>query len=318
MKIALWTSVGKFEVLAALAPLEHASVIVADDAVQFTNALAEAAIVVTTGGVDTYSQQVAAGVSTSRTLQWIHLMSAGHEGVDQHGLPAHILLTGPGNGVSRAVAEHAFSLLWALARKLPIAFRQQGQQHWDRRLAAGLSTLQGKTLLVTGFGSVGQAIGGLGSALGMHVIGLSRSGRPNGCAHEMYPADCLLDLLPRADAIIVALPLRSDTAGLFNADAFDRCKAGALFINVGRGGIVDHDSLIAALCHGNLGGAALDVTMPEPLPAGHPLWTAPNVLITPHVGGAGDQQALRMMASEFAANIQRLQQGRPLLNLLPH
>jgi phosphoglycerate dehydrogenase-like enzyme len=316
IKVAVWTSVGQRAVLEALAGASDLSVEVAGSAAELCAILAAAHIAVMVGAADTYSPEVALHVRASRTLRWIHLMSAGYEGVSQNGLPEHCLLTGPGEGVSASVAEHAFALLFALSRGLPQALELQSAGEWDRSFTRDIVTLSGKTLLVVGFGGIGRKVGALGKAIGMHVLGVSRTGRPDDCAHEVHPVSSLGELLGRAAAIVVALPLRTDTAVLFDRSAFQRCRPGALFVNVGRGATVDQDALLAALREGALRGAALDVMTPEPLPAANPLWHTPRLLLTPHVGGAGDAQALRRMADEFVMNIGRFQRGEPLRNLI--
>ena len=316
MKVIVWTRVGRMELLEAVAPLDGIAVAVAGSVADFLAALSTAEIVVTVGTADVYTPEVAQRVRESPTLKWIHLMSAGYEGVAQNGLPEHCLLTGPGAGVSSAVAEHALALLWALARGLPVAVHQQLHQRWERGFAAQTTTLAGKTLLVVGFGTVGRKIGALGRAIGMHVIGVSRSGRAHESAHEVHTVSSLKHLLPRADAIIVALPLTDSTSHLFDQQAFDCCRPGALFVNVGRGATVDSPALLRALAGGALRAAALDVTMPEPPAPGDALWNAERLLLTPHIGGAGDPDAIRAIAHEFAANVGRFGRGEPLVNLI--
>ena len=110
------------------------------------------------------------------------------------------------------------------------------------------------------------------------------------------------------------MPLANDTQGLFGAREWAACKRGALMVNVGRGAVVDTDALLAALQAGQLAGAGLDVTEPEPLPDGHPLWTAPGVLVSPHVGGAGSQAGLDRLAALVQENIRRFRSGEPLLH----
>lgn len=316
IKVVVGTSVGRGALLEAPASVSDLSVHAADGAAELCAALADADIAVMTGTADTYTQEVAAHVGASAALKWIHLMSAGYEGVTQNGFPEGRLLTGPGEGVSTSVAEHAIALLFALSRGVPQALERQRAGEWDRGFTQDMVTLSGKTLLVAGFGRIGRKVGALGKAIGMHVIGVSRSDRPDECAHEVHTVSDLGELLGRADAIVVALPLRADTASLFDRKAFQRCRPGALFVNVGRGATVDRDALVNALREGTLHSAAVDVMTPEPLPAGDPMWHTPRLLITPHVGGAGDIQALRRMAEEFVTNIGRFRRGEGLRNLI--
>ena len=186
----------------------------------------------------------------------------------------------------------------------------------ERSLSAATTTLAGKTLLVVGFGMIGRKIGALGRAIGMHVVGVSRTGRAHEDAHEVYPISRLLDFLPRADAVIAALPLNGSTEGLFNDVLFEHFRAGAFFVNVGRGATVNHAALLRALARQAVQAAALDVLAQEPLPSEDALWSADRLLLTPHIGGAGDPRAIRAMALGFAANLQRFIRGEPLADLI--
>ena len=130
---------------------------------------------------------------------------------------------------------------------------------------------------------------------------------------EQGTPDRLLDMLAEADVVAICLPLTDETAGLFDAEAFDAMKPGAYLINIARGGIVDTDAMLAALRSGRLAGACLDVTDPEPLPEDHPLWTEPNVVITPHVASFAALTSARRWALT-RENIRRFGAGEPLLN----
>lgn len=316
IKVIVWTGVGRSCLLEALRHFAEAMVEVADSTAEFIAALPEAKVAVTDGTLDAYSPEIAARIRESATLRWIHLMSAGYEGVAQNGLLERCLLTGPGEGVSTAVAEHAIALLWALARGLPVAFQRQMCQRWDRSFAGHAITLRGKTLLVVGFGRIGRKVAALGKAIGMRVIAVSRSGSRHANACEVHKVSSLTQLLPRADAIVATLPLSATTRRLFDERTLRYCRPGAIFVNVGRGETVDQSALLIALRQGILGAAGMDVTAPEPPAADDPLWSAERVLLTPHVGGAGDPEAVRAMAEEFAANLRRFIDGQPLRNLI--
>jgi phosphoglycerate dehydrogenase-like enzyme len=124
------------------------------------------------------------------------------------------------------------------------------------------------------------------------------------------------EALAQADALAISFPLTNDTRGLFGAREWAACKRVALVVNVGRGAVIDTDSLVAALREGQLAGAGLDVTDPEPLPDGHPLWTTPGVLVSPHVGGAGSEAGLKRLAGLVQENIRRFREGEGLLNVV--
>jgi phosphoglycerate dehydrogenase-like enzyme len=199
-------------------------------------------------------------------------------------------------------------------RRLPDFLERQRAGTWladDEREAVRADELNGSRVLVVGFGSIGRAVAARLRPFGADVVGVARRATP---VDGVRGLDALPELLPSADVVVDLLPLTPDTRGLINADAISGMKPGALFVNAGRGGTVDADALLAALRAGRIR-AALDVTDPEPLPDGHPLWSAPNVLITPHV--AGDVRGERRRAWALVAEqVARLERGEPLRNVV--
>jgi D-2-hydroxyacid dehydrogenase (NADP+) len=189
----------------------------------------------------------------------------------------------------RAVAEHAMALMLALARRLPEARDNQKKRAW-RGMIGDLSKredeLGGKTLLIVGLGRIGGRLARLAKAFDLRVIGAKRdaSTGPNG-ADSVHPMTELPNLLPQADIVALTCPLTPETTGIINAPAFAVMKKSAVLVNVARGRCVDEAALIEALTQGRIAGAALDVTVDEPLPASSPLWDFDNVLITPHTAG---------------------------------
>ena len=315
LRIAIWAGVARERILDALAGVPDLDVATADSTEAFVAALEGAQVAVLPGLPRFYGPEVGAKIASSPDLSWVHLISAGYDGVEAAGWPPGVRFTHPGGALSGAVAEHAFALLAALSRQIDKAVLGQTRQAWAKPYAQQATTLSGATLVVVGFGSIGQRVAKLARGYDMTVIGVSRSGRPVD-GYEVHPASDLLQVLPRADAVICALPYAQETRHLLDAAAFGRFKPGAYFVNVGRGGVVDQAALIAALESGALAGAGLDVTDPEPLPEGDPLWTAPNVLITPHYAAAGDREAAARIAEGLVENIRRFRSGEPLLNPL--
>ena len=299
----------------ALGALDDLEIPEARNPEEFLAALEGAHVAVLPGLTKSYSPAVGAKIAAGKTVTWVHLISAGYDGVEAAGWPPGVRFTHPGGALSGAVAEHAFALLTALTRRIDKAVLNQTQQTWIKSYAQKATTLTGATLAVVGFGSIGQRVAKLARGYDMTVIGVSHSGRPVD-GYEVHPASALLEVLPRADAVISALPFSAETRHLFDAKAFACFKPTAWFVNVGRGGVVDQAALIAALQNETLAGAGLDVTDPEPLPPGDPLWTAPNVLITPHYAAAGDREAPIRIAEGFVENIRRFRAGEPLLNPL--
>jgi len=262
-------------------------------------------------------------VDAAPNLVWIQIAWAGAESclsVPRVG-NGDVILTNMQKMSSPVIGEHAIALALAIARALPVYSKQMVSGDPDvvfeeRSLTAPLMVpLAGKTMLVAGLGGIGTEAARRAAALGMRVIGTRNSSR-EGPEFVDYVglSDELLELAAQADVIVNALPLTEATAGLMDSDFFAATKQGVLFVNVGRGGTVDTDALVAALASGQVGGAGLDVTEPEPLPADHPLWDFDNVVITPHVAGAGGELERHMTL--LLENLRRYAAGEPLLNVV--
>lgn len=229
-----------------------------------------------------------------------------------------LLLTNMQRIYGPGIAEHTIGLMYTLTRKLHVFHDRQRAQQWDRNAVkrTDMWELQGRTLLVVGLGGIGTEIARRASALGMRVIATRNTSRegPDFVAYVGL-ADELPELAGQADVVVNATPLTPATTGLFDRRLFARMKPGAYFINVGRGQSVVTADLIEALNSGHLGGAALDVQDPEPLPAGHPLWSARNIVITPHVSAGSDAQMERFWLL-VRENLRRYTRGERMLNVV--
>ena len=216
------------------------------------------------------------------------------------------------------IAEHTIAMMYSLTRKLHVWHERQLEEYWNRSAVkrTDMWEVQGRTMLVVGLGGIGTEIARRASALGMKVIATRNSSR-KGPAFVSYVglADELLKLAAQADVVVNATPLTPKTTGLFNKTFFTTMKKGAYFINVGRGKSVVTDDLVEALESGHLGGAALDVMDPEPLPQGHALWTTPNVIITPHISAGSDAQMKRFWLL-VRENLRRYVNGEKMLNVV--
>jgi phosphoglycerate dehydrogenase-like enzyme len=223
-------------------------------------------------------------------LKFIQSISAGVDQYDKDSLRAAGVRLASAQGVNaRAVAEHAISLVLAMARQLHTGRDNQHKKFWRGmigELAQREDELGGKTLVIVGLGRIGGRLAQLAKAFDMHVIGTRRDvSAGKGAADEIVPDGKLLDVLPRADFVALTCPLTPQTEKLINAQALGAMKRSAFLINVARGRCVDESALIAAMNAGTIAGAALDCAVEEPLPANAPLWTTPNVFITPHTAG---------------------------------
>jgi phosphoglycerate dehydrogenase-like enzyme len=250
-------------------------------------------------------------------LHWIQTLHVGVEDcVSVPGLAERgIVLSNMQRTSAPPIAEHAIAMMMSLARGLPrYAVHQQAQQWQDER--RHMREIGGKTLLVVGLGGIGTEVARRGHGLGMRVIATRNSSREGPAFVEKVGLSSeLLELAAEADVVISAVPLTPDTTNLFDQAFFDTMKPGGYFINMGRGRSVVTDDLVAALRSGQLAGAGLDVTEPEPLPAGHPLWSLPNVIISPHVSSGSDVQAQRS-GLLLVENVRRYAAGEPLLNVV--
>jgi len=216
------------------------------------------------------------------------------------------------------IAEHTIAMMYALTRKLHVWHERQLEEYWDRSAIkrTDMWEVQGRTMLVVGLGGIGTEIARRASALGMKVIATRNSSR-KGPSFVSYVglSDELHKLAAQADVVVNATPLTPKTSGMLNKAFFTSMKKGAYFINVGRGKSVVTDDLIEALESEHLGGAALDVVDPEPLPQGHDLWTMPNVIITPHISAGSDAQMSRFWLL-VRENLRRYVNGEKMLNVV--
>lgn len=256
-------------------------------------------------------------LSHCQNLKWFQCMFAGVDGYDTPGLlPAGAMLTSSSGFNSLAVSEHILACLLALCRKLPQCRDNQLGHTWVD--LGQMKTITGATVLVVGAGNIGSAIAQRCRALGATTIGLKRTvNGPVAGFDQIYPSQQLDQLLPQADVVILTLPHSQSTKQLMNLSRLNAMKQDAILINAGRGSALDQDALIQVLRSGKLWGAALDVTQPEPLPADHPLWDAPNLIITPHLAGGIRFEITRRTCVTMALdNLKRYLKGEPLQNLV--
>jgi D-2-hydroxyacid dehydrogenase (NADP+) len=245
-------------------------------------------------------------------LKWIGLTSAGYDVLHRAGVPAGITMTYAITVHGPAVAEHAVALLLGLVRQFPRAAAAQAASTWDPSIMPQLRSLEDLTVAIVGFGAIGGGIAERLRPLCKRIHGVSRSGRADARADAMFAHTQLHEALEQSDAVVIAVTLNDETRHLIDAAALRALPAGALLVNVSRGPVVDTIALQAALATGHLSGAGLDVTDPEPLPAGHSLWQTPGVLITPHVGSFGSRATGKRLADQYERNLERFARGEEL------
>ncbi len=239
-------------------------------------------------------------------LRWIQGMGAGVERFFVPGLPAAVVVTRAAGIFGPWMAEYVLG--WALwtTQRMERFRAQQRARHW---LPVDPTRLHAANLCVVGLGDIGRAVARAGRALGMRVVGVSRTGRPAREAHRVVRPAALARVLRDADFAVVTVPLTAATRGLVGATELAAMKPTAWLINIARGPVVDERALVRALRAGAIGGAVLDVFDEEPLPPGHPFWAIDNVVITPHISGPSTPAEIGPI---FDDNLRRYLAGRPL------
>jgi phosphoglycerate dehydrogenase-like enzyme len=238
-------------------------------------------------------------------LQLVQLLSAGAENFVGR-LPDGVLLCNARGAHTPSTAEWAVTAMLAAQRGIPFFVREQDAGRWSFRTHR---SLVGARVLVVGAGDIGRAIGRMLAGFDVELTYVARTARDG--VHAMTE---LPDLLPHADVVVVIVPVTPETTGMVDAAFLAAMADGALLVNAARGVVVDTDALVAELDSGRLR-AALDVTDPEPLPEGHPLWRAPGLLLTPHVGGAVPETNERAAAAVID-QVRRVLAGEPLANVV--
>lgn len=222
------------------------------------------------------------------------------------------VLTNSGAHVPKA-AQSALMALLMLNARMPELVEGQKRHEWNRLFT---DTLAGKTLLIVGVGRIGGGAAEHAKAFGMNVLGIRKSRGAHPAVDEMHGPEALHALLPRADFVLLNAALTPETRFLFGAREFALVRRGARFINMSRGGLVDPAALDAALRSGQLGGAMIDVSYPEPPPADWPYWDTPNLIITPHVLSDDIEEYVPRTLDLFFGNVRRLFDGQPLGNVV--
>jgi len=260
-------------------------------------------------------------LSQSLNVSWIQSLAVGVENcINADSVKnSDIIMTNTQRLSAPEIAEHAIAMMFSLVRRLDQYAQSQNQSKWDGQLAAGADKvweIEGRTMLVVGLGGIGFETAKRAHGLGMTVVATRNSSR-NGPDFVSYVglSDELFELAGKADIIVNTVPLTKKTNGMFNLEFFKKMKPNAYFINVARGKSVVTEDLLTALKNGNLAGAGLDVTDPEPLSADHPLWKQPRVIITPHVAYRSEKLRQRVLALA-KENLRRYIEGEKLLSVV--
>lgn len=254
-----------------------------------------------------YALTIAAPKSAPR-LKWLNTFSAGVEEFPLAHLREHGVVFTNGAGVNDiAVAEYAILGMLVLAKKYHEVVRAQDRAEWLPD-APGKIELHGTKALIVGAGAIGKRVAALLAPFQVEVTEVRRSARDGALGLDEWR-----DRLGEFDWVIVAVPATAETDRMFGAAEFAAMKPGSSILNFARGSVIDHDALMAAVRSGQLGGAFLDVTDPEPLPADHPLWKCDNIHITQHLSGRSQTALFRRASERFLENLARWHVGEPLI-----
>jgi phosphoglycerate dehydrogenase-like enzyme len=301
---------------AALAQWPDVTAVITDDVVVLARELPGAEVLIT--GNRSYLPDVAQIIRDgAQGLKWIQFTTSGIDKAIGNGLPAGVIVTNCAGARAFSVAEHALFLMLAVARNVRATEQARVAKHWCRDdVTPSLFNLCGKRLVIIGLGAIGQEIARKAKAFDMHVTGVSRSVTALPNFDDLQPRDNLVTACAGADIVVMAAVLDDTTAQLMSRAAIDAMAPNAVFVNIGRGGLVDEPALIAALQEGRIGGAGLDVTAVEPLPVDHPFWQMPQVIVTPHTAGAGSEPPGGSVLPIVVDNLMRWRAGQPLTKIV--
>jgi phosphoglycerate dehydrogenase-like enzyme len=320
MRVVYWArlQLARRQILDALQAVPGAELTVVETLDDLLGALNGAGVLILYDAPPEQARRVVAALSApDNTVRWMHFLTAGREGFDEVGLPQGVAVSYPAGCVSPTVAEHAMTLLLALVRRVPAMLKQQAKRNWSRlEVSAKATSVEGKVMAIVGYGQIGREIALRARPFGIRIIAVSRTRKSDELLDESLVLSELDQALARADIVMLAIALTPETRHLFSRQRFEACKPGVVLINVARGGLVDQQALAAALTSGQVGAAGLDAVDPEPLPAGDPLWAAPNLIISPHFAGGASVVSQMRLADSAAANLRRLIKKEPLQHLV--
>ena len=264
-----------------------------------------------------YGQLTADEFASARQLRWVQSPSAGVEWMWRVPTLADsdVVVTNMRGAHAATIAEHTFAMLLSQTRGMRTFAQHQIDHHWGRG-ELGLTAIKGLTMGIVGFGNIGRAIARRATGFEMRVLAVDTEPVPAGeGVEEVWPLSRLDELCRESDVLAIAAPITPNSRGMIGAEQVRQLKRGAYVLQMSRGGIINEAALVDALEEGHVAGAGLDVTETEPLPVGDPLWTAPNLIITPHTSAAS-QLTWNLVWSILSENLGRFQRGETLMNLV--
>lgn len=233
-------------------------------------------------------------VERAKNLKWIMVLSAGIDQMPFNKIEEKGIIVTNSKGIHKTpMAEYAISMLLQVCRQAKTIIDQERSHDWDRSVK--MTEISGKTMLIAGTGAIGQEVARLAKAFRMRTIGVSRSGKPKEFFDEVYIEDEGLAVVGDADFIVAVLPSTPETKDFFRKEHFEQMKSTSIFLNMGRGDVVNSTVLMEALQDREIEHAVLDVFDKEPLPEAHPFWEMPNVTVTPHISGISPEYQPRAL-----------------------
>lgn len=282
----------------------------------FAREIAEAEVLVT--WTADYTPAIAAACNQhGRRLRWIQFATSGIDtAIKNGGFPEGVIVTNCAGLRAVNLAEHVFALMLFLSRRLRAAETARHNKEWPRgELHSEIRSLQNTTLVIVGMGAAGQALARRAKAFDMRVLAVSRAYRADGLVDQVFPREAAIEAFALADVVALCLPSSAETRGFVDRFKLAAMKKTAFLINIARGDLIVEQDLVEACKTGEIAGAGLDVAMLEPPAADSKLWSLESVVLTPHVGGAGNDET-DMLIEMVADNIRRYLAGEPLLRRL--
>lgn len=301
MQVLVFSPFAADQMREALTNLPHVSAVVSPDKTEFLAALPEADAVAIT--MSLYDAEIGHAIAASSRIRWIHFVSSGIDPILVYPPQAHVRITNSPQAWAPVVAEHAVALLLALQRGIPQMISAQAKTSWNQvDLRPRMRSLEANSVAILGFGSIGQRIATLLKPFGSHIVAVARSERDHPDVEKVVAIERLDDVLASSDVLICALPRSPEAVGLLSERRLALLPPQAIVVNVGRGDIIDEAALVDGLRSGRIGGAGLDVFEREPVPADHPLWRTPNLILSPHVAGMGRSRLIERLVAACVEN----------------
>ncbi len=266
-----------------------------------------------------YPDMVKAVNENQKKIKWIQFTTSGiDKALRSGGFPKGVTVTNSAGLGAPVLAEHAFYLFMSVGRRMRDTEAAAKKHEWIRdEVSPSVIAMTFKTLVIIGMGATGQEAARRAKAFHMKVVGVSRGYQPDALVDEVFPRERVKEALAKADFVLLSMPAVAETVNFINDETLAAMKPTAIIANVARGDLIDEDALVRACREGRIGGAGLDVTKDEPLPADSPLWDEPRIIVTPHIAGTGaDKDNNRRLLDIIADNMERYFAGKPLTRVL--